>query len=395
MIYIAVFILLLIPVIKYDILAETGGEKIWIAVNFAALVLLAGLRYRVGGDTLMYMALFDECPHLDELRYFDFENATYNPAWYVLNALCKSVSDSFAFFQIVHAVFVNSVFFWFFRKYCPMYYFSVIALYYFSYFGYFNMEILRESICVCFFILATDSLLSRHWLRYSLFCIMALLFHYSAAILFLLPFVYLFKRNLTVWAVFFFALTFVAMVLIDIPAIVMGFFHTDSNQLYFLIEKYLDDQLNMFGMIDVFIKFLPLILILFLYEKNSIKLEYNFLPLVLACAAIYGASMKLGICIRFYNYLIPYMLILIVNAFYRILSNLNFRAFQVSYGILGISLFFLLFNYTYYYVRDMSDVYPNTKFVQIFYPYHSVLNPVRDDHRENFLENYRDVAIMF
>ena len=51
MIYFIVFILLLIPVVKYDWMAKTGGEKGWYYFNLIVLILFAGLRYRVGGDT--------------------------------------------------------------------------------------------------------------------------------------------------------------------------------------------------------------------------------------------------------------------------------------------------------------------------------------------------------
>ena len=99
MIYLLVFILLLIPVVKYDWMAKTGGENTWFYFNLVVLILLAGLRYRVGGDTLMYMSVFDECPTLDELKYFDFDTAQYNPLWYIFNAISKSVYNDFFLFQ--------------------------------------------------------------------------------------------------------------------------------------------------------------------------------------------------------------------------------------------------------------------------------------------------------
>ena len=149
MIYILVFILLLIPVVKYDLMAKSGGEGGWYYFNLVVLILLAGLRYRVGGDTLMYMSMYDEIPALSELKYFDFEEALYNPLWYVYNSIFRSIGDDFVYFQIGQAVFVNSVFFWFFRKYSPQYYFSAILLYYIGYYCYFNM-----GSCVRYFVYA-------------------------------------------------------------------------------------------------------------------------------------------------------------------------------------------------------------------------------------------------
>ena len=65
MIYFVVFILLLIPVVKYDWMAKTGGESKWYYLNLVVLILLAALRYRVGGDTLMYMSVYDSFPKWD------------------------------------------------------------------------------------------------------------------------------------------------------------------------------------------------------------------------------------------------------------------------------------------------------------------------------------------
>ena len=45
MIYILVFILLLIPVIRYDLMAKSGGERGWYYFSLVVLILLAGLRY--------------------------------------------------------------------------------------------------------------------------------------------------------------------------------------------------------------------------------------------------------------------------------------------------------------------------------------------------------------
>ena len=83
MIYLFVFILLLIPVVKYDLMAKTGGERGWFCFNLVVLILLAGLRYRVGGDTLMYMSIYDDLPSLADLKYFDFAEADFNPLWYI------------------------------------------------------------------------------------------------------------------------------------------------------------------------------------------------------------------------------------------------------------------------------------------------------------------------
>ena len=63
--------------------------------------------------------------------------------------------------------------------------------------------------------------------------------------------------------------------------------------------------------------------------------------------------------------------------------------------MMGLSVLLISFNYGYYYLRDMSVYYPDTRFNAIFTPYYSVLNPEIDEQRERFLENYRDVTFLF
>ncbi|HBA13512.1 MAG TPA: hypothetical protein DCW98_05990, partial [Bacteroidales bacterium] len=133
MIYILLFLFLLIPVIRYDLFAKKGGEELWYWTSVILLVLVAGLRYRVGGDTLVYMAEYSMYPKLDELAFFDFETARYNPLWYIIASVARSINDSFTCFQILHALIVNFSFFHFFRKYCPRYYFSAILVWFVGY----------------------------------------------------------------------------------------------------------------------------------------------------------------------------------------------------------------------------------------------------------------------
>ena len=190
MIYLLVFILLLIPVVKYDWLAKSGGENAWFLLNLVVLILLAGLRYRVGGDTLMYMSMYDEWPALDELKYFDFEEAEYQPLWYVFVAICKSISGEFVFFQLVHATVVLSAFFYSFRKYCPRYYFTAILIFYIGYYFYFSMEVMREVLCIAMMLLATTWLINKKWILYYAVCVFACYIHYSALIMFFFPLAY-------------------------------------------------------------------------------------------------------------------------------------------------------------------------------------------------------------
>lgn len=374
-------------------MVKPGGEKGWYYFNLVVLILFAGLRYRVGSDTLMYMSMFYEWPKLDELRYFDFATATYNPLWYIFAALARSIYDDFTTLQIMHAVIVNCTFFWFFRKYCPKYYFSAILLYYVGYFCYFNMEVMRESLCICVLLLSTSFLLEKKWLLYFPMCVIGLLTHYSAAIMLVLPFLLLFKRPSWKWEVVILLGVVVLMRVVNVPMLVLSLFGL-NDQLILLIGGYIEEMRNVMGIISELLNFFPIFIFIYLREKHQITEENDFTPLMMGTVVVYALAMNVGIFSRFINYFVPFILVYSVNTVYRALYW-KFRDYQISYLLCLMAFFVLNFNMIRFYTKDMSESYPGTRAYVRYIPYHSVLNPKIDEHRERFVENDREVSIEF
>ena len=395
MIYILVFILLLIPVVKYDLMAKSGGEGGWYYFNLVVLILLAGLRYRVGGDTLMYMSMYDEIPSLSELKYFDFEEALYNPLWYVYNSVFRSISDDFVYFQIGQAVIVNSIFFWFFRKYSPQYYFSAILLYYIGYYCYFNMEILREILCVCILMLMTPWLLAKRWIPYYAGCIVAINLHYSSAVMLGIPLLYyMFMKPSWKLQLIIIAGVTMLMSVVNIMALIVRMIAQDERFVD-LVEKYMENSGNLVGLLFQLIAALPVVGMTYIRCKCDVDYRDKFVSLAMGAVIAYSFAMGFFAFARLANYFIPFVLVFTVHTIYYFISNCRLRSAQVSALVMGVSVFLLCFNYGYYYMRDMSTYYPNTRFNVIFTPYYSILNPEIDEHRERFLENYRDVTFLF
>lgn len=395
MIYILVFILLLIPVIRYDWLAKSGGESGWYYFNLVVLILLAGLRYRVGGDTLMYMSMYDEMPAMSELKYFDFDEALYNPLWYVYNSFFRSFSDDFTLFQIGQAILVNCVFFWFFRKYSPQYYFSAILLYYVGYYCYFNMEIMREIICVCILMLITPFLLAKRWILYYAGCFLAINFHYSSAVMLGIPLLcYMFRKPSWKWQLVIIAGVTALMTVVNIMALIVKLVAQDER-LVELVEKYTEGSSNFTGMFFQLLAALPVVGMM--YVRCKCELDYRDKFVSMATGAVFAYSFAMGFFAfaRLANYFIPFVLVFTVHTIYYFISSCNLRSAQVSTLVMGLSVFLISFNYGFYYLRDMSTYYPNTRFNVIFTPYHSVFDPEIDEQRERFMENYRDVTFLF
>jgi len=396
-IYLLVLILILVPVIKYDLLAKSDErERIWYFSLLAVFVLVAGLRYRVGGDTLVYMSAFDSCPTFGELKYFDFERAQFNPLWYVFVAFSKWINDSFTCFQIVHALVVNITFFHFFRKYCPRYYFSAILIYFFGYYCYFNMEVLREALCICILLWSVDLLLNKRYLWYYLICAVALELHYSAILMLFLPFAFaIFRKPSWIFQIAIFAAVIFLFVVINIPDLLLSLFSFSDRIIHGLLGDYMEASLNLGGILGNIAKYLPFLGVIWLREKNDIEDEYDFIPLVSCGVIFYAMAIPMSEVVRFANYLLPFFIVSMVNTLYGVWQNYQFKIRQVTWLVSLAVLFVSFVNHTYYYVRDESDKYPGSRFYCVFIPYYSVFNPVIDEHRESFLENYRGDFFIF
>ena len=80
------------------------------------MILVAGLRLVVGGDTQTYMSDFDRYPTIDEFTVFHFALFRYQPLWILINVLAKSIYPEFFVLQIILACIVNPVTFYIIQK---------------------------------------------------------------------------------------------------------------------------------------------------------------------------------------------------------------------------------------------------------------------------------------
>lgn len=197
MIYILLFIYFAIPVCLYDYHLASKSSDItysrrvlsYFWSEMVLLILIAGLRNKVGLDTLGYMSMWKGIPLPTQLHSFDFLMAKYQPLWYILSSVCKSVNGEFCVFQIVHALIINSIIF-FVIKACCKYVFTAALIYLLQTFLYFNCEVLRESLAVCMFLIAMKSFVECKWRKYYAWLVVGFMFHPSIIFAFFLPLFY-------------------------------------------------------------------------------------------------------------------------------------------------------------------------------------------------------------
>lgn len=153
MIYLLIFIYLLYLSIHFDILRKNGDKNLHFKIVIIILILVAGLRWRIGSDTVVYADDFISYHDLFNLRIADFESPIYMPLWVLVNSLCKTIWNDFVLVQFItcfiHIILVSI----FIRKVCPSLSFIILLYYYFFEYIIWNMEQSRHSLAVsCFLI---------------------------------------------------------------------------------------------------------------------------------------------------------------------------------------------------------------------------------------------------
>ncbi|MFD2907248.1 EpsG family protein [Flavobacterium ardleyense] len=375
MIYIIIFLLIFFFLFVNKIKKNTEVEYLLLLIVFVSV---AGFRYRVGGDSLAYENYFIDLPKFNELSDFDFTNAPYEFSWYLFNAISKIIDDSFVTFQILHALIINTVLFWFIRKYSQNKWLSLL-LYFFINYLYFNMEILRESLAIATFLLAVPSLLQKKWIIYILLCLIACTFHSSAYITIVFPFL---LRQWKGWQTLLIYLTITLVFAFFSPGEIFSSLNLGVN-----LEKkanlYISIQVTLLGFLSSLLKLLPFFWIYYLRKKNNIshyfdKLIYIYLMLGFMACFIGGFY-------RFQNYLSIVALIYVADSIILFQRNRS----RNQYKIIGFQMMiYLMFaNQILYFGRSTSEYEPGTHFYNRYYPYHTIADPKIDNKRERLFFN--------
>jgi hypothetical protein len=342
------------------------------------LIFVAGFRYHVGGDSLAYEKYFADLPNLSEWNDFDFSTAEYEVSWYILNAISKSIDDSFYVFQIIHAIIINTIIFWFIKKYSENKWLSLLLYFFFNYL-YFNMEVLRESLAIVVFLLAVPLLLKRKWIPYFLICFIASSFHSSAYITFLFPFL---LRDFKTWQTVMIYLTITLTFLFFTPkdlVVGLGF----SGSLERKANAYSTINITLYGYLASLLSLFPFLVIYYIRKRlekaNTFdKLIYIYLILGLIACFIPGFY-------RFQNYLSIIALIYLADSVVLLKQYEFSTSFKLISFWMMISLIFI--NQFYYLGRSTAHYEKDTRIYNKYYPYHSIFSPKIEEKRENLYFN--------
>ncbi len=349
------------------------------------LILFAGLRYRIGLDTIRYMSYFQGIPTFNTISLSDWKNPTgYEPLYYLLVVISKSISTDFFVFQIIHATIVNSIIFYYIKNNTKYIFTGVFCYFIFCYLN-FNCEILRESLAVSVFLISSKHLIRGQYLKYYLGVLIACLFHISALFLVALPLLKKIKLNYVV-LIGTIPLVFLVGYLINSDSSTYLQLLLDLNQsLDGKIDRYssstlIQDMLSINGIIILMIcnAIYPIASLFYLKKKNPI-LAQKFEMFIFMFVIVSILTLFIALFYRLLNYFIVFTLIIFSEAI--INFYIKSRKYKKAAFNMVLIVFFPLFffNIHSYFGNESNS---NIKKYSRYHPYSSIIEEEEDRERE-------------
>ena len=393
MVYIVTIAFLLVFIFVFDIgKGKKADANTCYNLTLLWFIAVSGFAYNVGSDTVIYM---------EEYSYANWKSletieagASRQPAWLLLEFLCRRISDNFVLFKLVIAAFGNWAVFRFIKKHSSFPFISV--LFYGLFFAlHLNFNALRQFVAVGFFLIGYDYLIDKKWIKYYLLVVIAYLFHSTALICAFFPllmFLKLNKRSIGFLGAIVLVGTSVLLSM-DLSSVIAELIFSNedliSEEMMSRGEVYFGDNSlgsvswSIFGMIRIifFVGLYLWILFFNLSNERARKLDHSLYVL-------FVLFYVLNFCVpivffRFLFYLQPFFICLLPNAVVKFADSLrNIKTVAVAVMIMFFSIEPII---------NLSTVSSKTGVPLIvqYYPYYSVFNPQIDPVRSSAFGAYR------
>lgn len=354
-------------------------------------ILLAGMRYRIGLDTIRYMYSYESIPTLGNLMEYDFSTSEREPFWIFLSSITKSLCCDFSLFQFLHAIILNTTVFWFVRKYTE-YVFTGILFYFVFLYANFNFEVMRESLAIAIFLIAYSYMRQNKWIQYLVLCSLSSLTHSFALVTFLFPFFNRLKLNRLIIIMLVGVFTFFSQIKEVLFDIIPFFLITEQMEskvtMYLNSDYFVNNGLSIIGQIESLINTLvfPLLSLGFANRTVSQKQKHHtFSSPVILLSFLTIVNINILIFYRFLNYFMIFYIVVLSDAF-KYLMDFNKRVLikqLIPFFILVICVFKLYGNFA-------PEWHENEEIRRYhrYYPYRTILLKREDPTREELFEHY-------
>ena len=365
-----VFLIILLALIVFSINYDFRGNLVYKAnmpYRFMCIcfIILAGLRFFVGSDTHNYVYDFSVMPDLSKLSEFHRLNSRYQFGWDAYVCIIKSIFGNFVFVQLITAIIVNVIIFWFVRRNTTNVFIALLCYYILNYFEC-NMEIMREAIAVALGLIAI-MLYSKGYKRYYVLLVfVAFEIHISAVILLIVPFlvnVKYTKKKIIVISLLSIIVPILFSQISGLTEIITLFAASDPEYLSGYLNQSLDSSRNILYYILLFVSYLvlPVICIFILKEKTK-YVGFVTAFIILRCLGMFTYAFY-----RFGNYFEPFYWILLADAIYIYWKKIQMPKLLIT-GMFTLCILYI-------YQRDQMgeySMYPGHKMYERYIPYEMV-----------------------
>lgn len=372
MIYLAILLIIVYCVYKYDVKRHRTNAGLFYWSLCIIFILLGGLRYKIGGDTLGYMNSWDFYPNFWNLNWFhDIEQAKatnpeferYHTGWFLYIMALKGIVDDYYISQIVTAVLLNIAIFTTIKKY-SLYPFITLLIFFLNFkFLELEFEVMRESLAISMFLLlAFDSYMNKKWIHYYIGTTIAYFIHPSAIGMFILPFL----RNLN-WNFKTYSIVFVAtslsigiagrIILGDLLNLIGGDGYTSEYASNAIAKEYNTGYILMY-------LFQPVLMYILIVSFRKKILQRDFIPLIFFSIFFLNLSLVYFTASRLANYIIIIDYIAISPIFYSLIKK--FRTVWIAVLLMTIYLVPTFYQF----IKDPTN---RVK----YFPYQNIIFPDR------------------
>lgn len=194
LVYILPTIFCIFGIYKFDYKRHIIGRREFFYSLLWYLVLLSGLSYRVGSDSGFYMDSYDLIPTISKLRIQDFSDSPYQPLYFLLCVICRSITPKIWLMHLIQSYIVCFTYFKFIKQ-NTSYLFTGAFMFMTCMYTYFCYEIYKESLAISMMLLGYKYLPQEKYLKYYIFAFLATMFHFSGVVAMLIPFIRKLKFN--------------------------------------------------------------------------------------------------------------------------------------------------------------------------------------------------------
>lgn len=381
MVYVFLFIIVIFCIYKYDFLQKNDIKKKYCFLYILLICIsISAFKYRVGSDILAYMEEYKTYPLLSNLSFENiFENSDRQPGWVILTSFLKSISNKFTLFQIVQAIFINTIIFLFIKR-NTKYVFTCILLYLVYMYTELNFEVMRESFSVGFFILGIEAFKQKKWWKYYLFALGAISFHLSSCFLFLIPLIRYLPVNKLSMNLYYVLLAVLMLYFLpflkDFFSGIIFWGRMEEKSTVYLSSSRYDTNLQFIFIVKSFILFSTTYYGMVLYDLKNKQIWLLQLSILYFLFDILNRGIPFFY--RFNNYIVIIYVLLIADFIHSLISIKFFHRCRGYMFIFLLLLFCYLPIKTYFSTSDYNQAPPYIK----YYPYYSIFLPQKDIDRE-------------